>query len=166
MQERGYYDIFLFDTDGDLVYTVFEELDYATNVMNRKYKDTDLGNAFRAAMKLKQGEQASYNVQTFATAAVEISASIKEIAGNVEQASAGTREVTATISSVSKKASTTGAAASEVQESAKQLSDESQNLSNVVQGFLVTIRIDSCSSEQADGGSAEPAEQGSEEDDV
>ncbi len=85
MQERGYYDIFLFDTDGDLVYTVFEELDYATNVMNRKYKDTDLGNAFRAAMKLKQGEQASYNVQTFATAAVEISASIKEISEQVER---------------------------------------------------------------------------------
>jgi len=49
LQEQGYYDIFLFDPEGNLVYTVFKELDYATNVMTGKYKDTDLGNAFRAA---------------------------------------------------------------------------------------------------------------------
>jgi len=66
LQERGYYDIFLFDTDGDLVYTVFKELDYATNVMNGKYKDTDLGNAFRGAMKLKQGEQAFFDFKPYA----------------------------------------------------------------------------------------------------
>ncbi|MEQ8666125.1 MAG: methyl-accepting chemotaxis protein [Rhodospirillales bacterium] len=48
--ERGYYDIFLFSPEGDLVYSVFKELDYATNVMTGEYKDTDLGNAFRAAM--------------------------------------------------------------------------------------------------------------------
>jgi len=49
IRERQYYDIFLFDLDGNLTYTVFKELDYATNLNNGKYKDTDLGNAFRAA---------------------------------------------------------------------------------------------------------------------
>jgi len=49
LQEQGYYDIFLFTPDGDLVYTVFKELDYATNVVNGEWKDTDLGAAFRAA---------------------------------------------------------------------------------------------------------------------
>ncbi len=49
LRERGYYDIFLFDTDGNLVYTVFKELDYATNVNTGKWRETDLGNAFRAA---------------------------------------------------------------------------------------------------------------------
>ena len=49
LQERAYYDIFLFDIDGNLIYTVFKELDYATNLMNGKYRDTDLGNAFRSA---------------------------------------------------------------------------------------------------------------------
>jgi methyl-accepting chemotaxis protein len=29
--ERGYYDVFLFNPDGDLIYTVFKEEDYATN---------------------------------------------------------------------------------------------------------------------------------------
>ena len=49
LRERGYYDIFLFDPDGNLVYTVFKELDYATNLVSGPWKDTDLGKAFRAA---------------------------------------------------------------------------------------------------------------------
>ena len=49
LRERAYYDIFLFDPDGNLVYTVFKELDYATNLNSGEYKDTDLGHAFRAA---------------------------------------------------------------------------------------------------------------------
>ncbi|MEH6496491.1 MAG: methyl-accepting chemotaxis protein [Pseudomonas marincola] len=49
LQERAYYDIFLFDKEGNLIYTVFKELDYATNLMNGKYRDTDLGKVFRAA---------------------------------------------------------------------------------------------------------------------
>ncbi len=49
LRERGYYDIFLFNRDGDLVYTVFKELDYATNLNTGQWRDTDLGNAFRAA---------------------------------------------------------------------------------------------------------------------
>ena len=49
LRERGYYDIFLFDVDGNLVYTVFKELDYATNLNTGQWRNTDLGNAFRAA---------------------------------------------------------------------------------------------------------------------
>jgi methyl-accepting chemotaxis protein len=49
LRERGYYDVFLFDTDGNLVYTVFKELGYATNLNRGEWADTDLGNAFRAA---------------------------------------------------------------------------------------------------------------------
>lgn len=47
--ERDYYDIFLFDTQGNLIYTVFKELDYATNLATGKYKDTGLGKVFKAA---------------------------------------------------------------------------------------------------------------------
>lgn len=49
LKTRGYYDIFLFAEDGSLVYTVFKELDYATNLKSGKYNETDLGNAFKAA---------------------------------------------------------------------------------------------------------------------
>jgi len=40
--QRDYYDIFLIDMQGNVVYTVFKELDFATNLKNGKYKDTDL----------------------------------------------------------------------------------------------------------------------------
>ncbi len=49
LREQGYYDIFLFDMDGNLIYSVFKEEDYATNMLKGQYKDTDLANAFRAA---------------------------------------------------------------------------------------------------------------------
>ncbi len=49
LRARGYYDIFLFDPDGNLIYTVFKELDYATNLVTGKWRDSGLGHAFRAA---------------------------------------------------------------------------------------------------------------------
>ncbi len=51
LRQRDYYDIFLFDLEGNLIYTVFKELDYATNLRAGEWKDSDLGNAFRAALK-------------------------------------------------------------------------------------------------------------------
>lgn len=60
LRARGYYDIFLFDLKGNLVYSVFKELDYATNVQNGEYKDTDLGNSFRAALKSKKAGSVSF----------------------------------------------------------------------------------------------------------
>lgn len=50
LQRRGYYDIFIFNTNGDLIYSVYKELDYATNMQSGEWKDTDLANAFRAAI--------------------------------------------------------------------------------------------------------------------
>jgi len=47
LKERGYYDVFLFDINGNLVYTVFKELDYATNLATGRWRSTDLGRAFR-----------------------------------------------------------------------------------------------------------------------
>ncbi len=44
---RGYYDVFLIANDGDIVYTVYKEDDYATNLLNGKYKDTTLAQGFR-----------------------------------------------------------------------------------------------------------------------
>ncbi len=51
LEERGYYDIFLFDLKGDLIYTVFKETDFATNLVSGQWADTDLGKAFAAASK-------------------------------------------------------------------------------------------------------------------
>ena len=49
LHARGYYDIFLFDPSGNLVYSVFKERDFATNIVSGEWRDSDLGKAFRAA---------------------------------------------------------------------------------------------------------------------
>lgn len=60
LQENGYYDIFLINPQGDVVYTVFKELDFASNVLTGQWKDTDLGNVFRNALKATDDEAAIY----------------------------------------------------------------------------------------------------------
>lgn len=47
---KGYYDIFLISPDGDIVYSVYKELDYATNLASGPYEQSGLGQAFRAAL--------------------------------------------------------------------------------------------------------------------
>lgn len=51
LTERSYYDVFLFNMDGDLVYSVFKEEDYATNFSagGGEWASSDLGEAFRRA---------------------------------------------------------------------------------------------------------------------
>jgi methyl-accepting chemotaxis protein len=52
-QSNGYYDVFLFDTDGNLIYSVFKEADFATNFGAPGadvWADSDLGEVFRAAL--------------------------------------------------------------------------------------------------------------------
>lgn len=52
-QERGYYDIYLFDLYGDLVYSVYKKADFATNFNTGRWKDTDLARAYKAARESK-----------------------------------------------------------------------------------------------------------------
>ena len=65
-QRRNYYDIFLFDLDGDLIYSVFKESDFATNFQNGIYADSGLGEAFRGAASLAQGETYHTNFAPYA----------------------------------------------------------------------------------------------------
>ncbi len=44
---RGYYDVYLIANNGDIVYTVYKEDDYATNLLTGKYRDSTLGQGFR-----------------------------------------------------------------------------------------------------------------------
>ncbi len=58
LQQRfGYYDIFLIDADtGEVVYTVFKELDFATSLKSGPFADSGLAAAYRGAMKLAEGK--------------------------------------------------------------------------------------------------------------
>lgn len=50
LEKFGYYDIFLVDSDtGDIVYSVFKELDYSTSLIDGPYAKTNFGEAFRQA---------------------------------------------------------------------------------------------------------------------
>ncbi len=50
LERFGYYDIFLIDIKtGQIVYSVYKELDFGTSLMNGPYRDTNLKTAFDAA---------------------------------------------------------------------------------------------------------------------
>ncbi|WDE07890.1 methyl-accepting chemotaxis protein [Thalassomonas viridans] len=52
LQKFAYYDIFLVDDKtGNIVYSVFKELDFATSLINGPYANSGIGKAFRAANK-------------------------------------------------------------------------------------------------------------------
>lgn len=53
LEEFEYYDIFLVDSkSGDIIYSVYKELDYTTSLVDGPYANTGIGEAFRAANKL------------------------------------------------------------------------------------------------------------------
>ncbi|HEY8579320.1 MAG TPA: cache domain-containing protein, partial [Beijerinckiaceae bacterium] len=68
VEQRGYYDLFLFDREGDLVYTVFKELDFATNFAagGGPWADTDLGRAFRDVRDAPAGRIAYFDFKSYA----------------------------------------------------------------------------------------------------
>ncbi len=54
----NYYDLFLIDNRGNVVYSVFKGKDFATNLVSGEWKDTGLATAFRAALDLPEGAYA------------------------------------------------------------------------------------------------------------
>ncbi|MGH1329372.1 MAG: methyl-accepting chemotaxis protein [Paracoccaceae bacterium] len=49
-KEHGLYDVFLFDTEGNLIYSVFKEVDFAQNLISGPLKDSGLGRVYEKAM--------------------------------------------------------------------------------------------------------------------
>ena len=47
METGGYYDVFLVNHEGKVVYSVYKEADYGTNLKDGKWRDTDLGKIYR-----------------------------------------------------------------------------------------------------------------------
>ncbi|RTZ17506.1 methyl-accepting chemotaxis protein [Vibrio aquaticus] len=56
LEEFGYYDIFLVSTAGDIVYSVFKELDYATNLNSGPYASSGIAKAYQQALRLGQDQ--------------------------------------------------------------------------------------------------------------
>ncbi len=59
LEKYALYDIFIFDLEGNILYTVFKELDFATNIKNGPYKDSNLAKVFNLAMASNDKNQFS-----------------------------------------------------------------------------------------------------------
>ncbi len=67
---RGYYDVFLFDIEGDLVYSVYKEADFATNMHTGQWSSSDLANVYKDAMNLSSSDDVSfYDFKSYAPSA-------------------------------------------------------------------------------------------------
>ena len=63
LEEFGYYDIFLVDPQGNVVYSVFKELDYATNLKQGPYAGSGIAKAYNSAMSKGQNQ---FHLEDFA----------------------------------------------------------------------------------------------------
>ena len=62
LQEFGYYDIFIADPDsGNIVYSVFKELDYATSIISGPYATTGIADAFTKALGATDNNQVFFS---------------------------------------------------------------------------------------------------------
>ncbi|MEM9587809.1 MAG: methyl-accepting chemotaxis protein [Planctomycetota bacterium] len=58
LNQFGYYDIFLCDLEsGDIVYSVYKELDFTTSLIDGPYSETNFGRAFRMAAAAESPDQ-------------------------------------------------------------------------------------------------------------
>ena len=60
VQHWHYYDLFLINPGGDIVYTVKHEADFTTNVLHGPYSDTGLGRVFRQAIWFLQATNSGF----------------------------------------------------------------------------------------------------------
>lgn len=55
--ERGYYDFFLIDLDGNIIYSVEKEFDFGSNLITGPYSNSGLANVFRRVVASDDNEQ-------------------------------------------------------------------------------------------------------------
>lgn len=68
--ERGYYDFFLISPDGDVLYSVEKEPDFATNLERGPWRETALAQVYRRAMRERKESTVSVSdMQTYAPSA-------------------------------------------------------------------------------------------------
>jgi len=87
METRGYYDVFLVDASGDLVYSVFKENDFATNLLTGRWKESDIAQVFRSVRGASQTGAVAFT--DFAPYAPSNNAPASFIATPVQDAAGG-----------------------------------------------------------------------------
>lgn len=59
---KGYYDLFLISPTGDVIYSMFKEKDFATNLLQGEWRDTGLARAFRESLNAEKPDQVAFTV--------------------------------------------------------------------------------------------------------
>ncbi len=55
VEQFGFYDVFLIDPQGNIIYSVFKEVDFGTNLKEGPFTETNLAEAFKLAIKRERG---------------------------------------------------------------------------------------------------------------
>lgn len=56
LKDYGFYDLFFINAEGEVIYSVYKEADFATSLTHGPYRDSDLANVYQQAMKLPAGK--------------------------------------------------------------------------------------------------------------
>jgi methyl-accepting chemotaxis protein len=78
------YDVFLFDTKGNLMYSVEKEADFATDFLTGPFADSGLGVAFQSALELAPGETVFVDFSAYAPSSGQPAAFIATPIGNAQ----------------------------------------------------------------------------------
>ncbi|KIE22112.1 chemotaxis protein [Vibrio sinaloensis] len=84
LEQFGYYDIFLVNPNGDVVYSVFKELDYATNLLTGPYAGSGIEKAFSQALSMSDGQ---FHLEDFAPYYPSYQAAASFISSPIKQGS-------------------------------------------------------------------------------
>jgi len=65
LRQFQYYDIFICDIQGRVVYSVFKELDYGTSLIDGPFANSNLAEVFNKSIALKKGETVSVDFRPY-----------------------------------------------------------------------------------------------------
>lgn len=71
MQQNNYYDVFLVDPEGEVIYSAAKEADFATSLATGAWRDSDLGRVWRATESLAPGETVFTDIRQYGPSADE-----------------------------------------------------------------------------------------------
>ncbi|WP_170162674.1 methyl-accepting chemotaxis protein [Pacificibacter maritimus] len=66
VDENGYYDVFIFNPEGELVYSVFKERDFATNFLEGPFKNSGLAEVVRNSLSAETVEISFKDFESYA----------------------------------------------------------------------------------------------------
>jgi len=65
LKKFGKEDVYFVNPDGTIIYSIYKNADFGTNLLNGPYKDTGLGRVFRKSQKLPNGGVALEDISNF-----------------------------------------------------------------------------------------------------